>query len=295
MTGRDAQETTPSPRTEARRQAQAAEHPDIAHLVVPLDGSPFAERALPVAGWAAAELDADVHAVEIVRGDEEAEAAIRYLDSVARHHATRWDVVQRDDVGAALTEMVAQSPSWIACMATHGRDRTSLAGSVTADVLDRSDRPIILVGPAARPVTTADAPVVVAVDGTPRDDELVSTALGLATTLGRRLDIVTADAPGSGAGAPAWPAPRATDPHESVASLAARVAGGGVEVTCGVAEDPACVRDGLLPLLDRTAALVVLGSGPAPTASGKGLGSEAARIVHDAQVPALAVPVPGAI
>ena len=66
-----------------------------------------------------------------------------------------------------------------------------------------------------------------------------------------------------------------------------------MDVTSSVAEAPAGVRDGLLPLLDRTAAIVVLGSGRAAPTSGKGLGSEAARIVHDAQVPALAVPLPG--
>src|SRR5690606_2026135 len=84
-----------------------AEAVAIARLVVPLDGSPFAERALPVARWAAGALAADVQVVEVVpaRDDEAAEAAIRYLDAVAhRHRATSWDVLRGDDVARALAD-----------------------------------------------------------------------------------------------------------------------------------------------------------------------------------------------
>jgi hypothetical protein len=70
-----------------------------------------------------------------------------------------------------------------------------------------------------------------------------------------------------------------------------RAEGAGVTVAPRVVYDPVGVRDGLVPVLDRTAALFVLGSG-----RGQGvpqvLGSHAARLVHDAAVPALAVPLP---
>jgi nucleotide-binding universal stress UspA family protein len=155
----------------------------VAHVVVPLDGSPFAERALPVGAWIAAAVGGDVHVVEVVPcdADEEAEAAIRYLDSVARSHgAAAWDVIERDDVGAALVDATDGSPGRLACLATHGAGRSLLLGSVAVSLLERSRQPVVMVGPVARAVTAVDAPIVVAVDGMVGDDVLVRVALAWA-------------------------------------------------------------------------------------------------------------------
>jgi nucleotide-binding universal stress UspA family protein len=76
-----------------------------------LDGSPFAERALPVARWVAASAGAAIHLVEVVATDEDAEDATRYLDSVGyRGHTTSWEVRRGDDVAAELAEVVAGEP-----------------------------------------------------------------------------------------------------------------------------------------------------------------------------------------
>jgi nucleotide-binding universal stress UspA family protein len=97
---------TPTARPSTDPASFTAEPVEVGHIVVPLDGSPFAERALPVAAWVAGAVGADVHLVEVVpprEGEEACEAAIRYLDSVSRRHrATGWDVVQDTDVGEAL-------------------------------------------------------------------------------------------------------------------------------------------------------------------------------------------------
>jgi nucleotide-binding universal stress UspA family protein len=280
--------------------AFVAEPVGVGHIVVPLDGSPFAERALPVAGWLGAEVGADVHLVEVVpsdEGEEGAEGAIRYLDSASRRHRTAgWDVVQRDDVGDALAELVAGWPGRMACLATHGRDRSAaVMGSVAGSLLERSDRPVVLVGPEGRAVTAADAPVVVAVDGTAGDDVLVPVALGWAARLGRRLEIVTVAEPapaGYGQGAAPRRARGPAEPEAYVGSLVARAQGAGVALGARVVSDPISLRDALVPLLDRTAALVVLGSRRRGELPRMVLGDGAARVVHDAAVPALAVPLP---
>ncbi|HEY8524079.1 MAG TPA: universal stress protein [Acidimicrobiales bacterium] len=282
-----------------------AEAVAIARLVVPLDGSPFAERALPVARWAAGALAADVQVVEVVpaRDDEAAEAAIRYLDAVAhRHRATSWDVLRGDDVARALADAVAGAPDRVACIATHGRDRSAaLLGSVAAALLHRSRRPVLLAGPHARPVDATDAPVVVAVDGTARDDHLVPVALGWAGRLARPLVIATVAEPAPRPYERAGAERRAhgpADPERYVDELAARAAKAGAEagvaVEGRVIYDPVSVREGLVPELDRTAALVVLGSRPRQGLPRMVLGSHAARIVHDVAIPALAVPLPAA-
>jgi nucleotide-binding universal stress UspA family protein len=299
MVGPPARDVTPTARPGSGPASFVAEPVEVGHIVVPLDGSPFSERALPVAASVAAGLGADIHLVEVVpwrEGEEGCEAAIRYLDSVShRQRATGWDVVQHDDVGQALSEAVAGFPDRMACIATHGRDRSAaVLGSVAASLLDRSDRPAVLVGPAGRAVTAVDAPVVVAVDGTGGDDALVPVALGWAVRLGRRLEIVTVAEPAP-AGHRDDAAPRRAwgpaEPETYVESLVGRAEGAGVTVAPRVVYDPVGVRDGLVPVLDRTAALFVLGSG-----RGQGvpqvLGSQAARLVHDAAVPALAVPLP---
>ena len=274
----------------------ACEPVRVARILVPLDGSPFAERALPVARWAAAQLGADMHVVEVAPGDDEADGAVRYLGSVTRrNHAASWDVLQQDDVGAALAQAVASHPGVMACMATHGSDRSAgLLGSVAASLLGRSDRPVLLTGPGARAVTADEAPVVVAVDGTPQDELLIPVALSWAAKLARRLEIVTVVE-----SAPAWrrggwpPEPSgAAKPEEYLDSLVARAAGNGVAVVSQVVHDPVSVREGLVSLLDRTAALVVLGSRHRPSEAQPVLGTHAARIVHDLSIPALAVPVP---
>jgi nucleotide-binding universal stress UspA family protein len=231
---------------------------------------------------------ADIHLVEVVpAGDEEAaENATRYLDSACRrHHAATWYVVQGDEVGDALDAEVTRAPARLACLATHGRGRTATVGSVAVSLLERSRRPVLLVGPVARAVTARDAPVVAAIDGTARDVRLVSVALGWAARLGRRLDIVTVAEPG----------PRdVADVEGYVRSAATRAEGCGVPVGTRVVREAIDVCDGLVALLDRTSALVVLGTPVRPRVGPLPSGSDATSMVHDAAVPALVVPFPPA-
>jgi nucleotide-binding universal stress UspA family protein len=300
MVGSTARDATPSGRPGNEPAPFITVPVEVGHVIVPLDGSPFAERALPVAAWVAAALGADVHLVEVVprdEGEEGCEGAIRYLDSVSRHYrASGWDVVEDNDVGQALAETVAGSPGRVTCLATHGRDRSAaVLGSVAASLLERSDRPAVLVGPEGRAVTAADAPVVVAVDGTGRDEALVPVALGWAARLGRRLEIVTVAEPTPAAHREGTAPRRArglAEPQRYVESLVSRARGAGVTVASRVVYDPVGVRDGLVPLLDRTAALVVLGSRRRGGVPRMVLGSHAGRVVHDAAVPAVAVPLP---
>jgi nucleotide-binding universal stress UspA family protein len=291
-------DTTPPVRRDADPASFAAEPVNIGHIVVPLDGSPFAERALGVGQWVATALGADVHLLEVVASgdDEGAEGAIRYIDSVSRRcHAASWDVVQRTDVAEALAEAVAGTSGRLACLATHGRGRSATVGSVAVSLLDRITEPVMLVGPGARAVTAIDARVVVAVDGTTHDLAVVPFALGWAARLARQLDIVAVAEPAHPAcqetGTRGLPqSPRELDDY--VESLAAGAQGSRVRVVSRVVRDAVSVRAGLAPLLDRTAALVVLGSSYHEAAGRMAPNSRSASIVHDASVPALVVPLP---
>jgi nucleotide-binding universal stress UspA family protein len=154
----------------------------------------------------------------------------------------------------------------------------------------------MLVGPQARPPCADDAPVVVAVDGTRDDRTVVRIAGEWARRMRWRLVVVTV----------AEPAPRPfrsdrqvrrsrgpADPEAYVAHLAADVGAGAANtvVDVRVVYDPISVRNGVARLVDRTASLLVLGTHRRTRALRAVLGSHAARIVHDIEVPALVVPL----
>jgi nucleotide-binding universal stress UspA family protein len=270
---------------------------DVRRLVVSLDGSPFAERALPVAAWTADALGVRTHLVQVVSTDEEPEPVIRYLDSVARHHnATSWDVLVGDDVSAEVVGTLDTDHPSLPCLATHGRDRSAtVLGSVAADVVERASGPVMLAGPQARPSRVADAPVVAAVAGTEDDVEVVEVALGWAAATGRRLVLATVAEPAPDRYRDDRPMRRAhgpADPEGYLEGLVERAAGAGVDVVGQVAYDPVSVRDGLVDLVGGSAALVVLGTHHRSRPSRTLRGSHAARIMHDLRVPALLVPLP---
>jgi nucleotide-binding universal stress UspA family protein len=266
-----------------------------ARIVVPVDGSPFAERALPVAAWLAQAIGVPIHLLEVVRPGQ-AERVMHQLDGLARRYAAAsWDATPGDNPAAAIVATTGGERPGLACLATHGRDRSAaVLGSVAAAVLDRSTEPVLLVGPKARPASAADAPIMVAVDGAPDDAAVVGVARDWAVLLGRRLVVATVAEPVPPSFRESRPLHRARgpdDPEGYVAGLAGEVVGTGCPVETRVAYDPLSVRSGLVDLVDRTAAWLVVGSHRRTRPLRALLGSHAARVVHDVEVPALVVPL----
>ena len=268
----------------------------VTRIIVPVDESPLAERALPVAAWLAQAIGAPMHLVEVVRPDDVARAS-RYLDALARRHgAASWDASPGDDPAAAIVAATDVDGPGLACLATQGRDRSAaVLGSVAAAVLNRASDPVLLVGRKARPSYAGDAPVVVAVDGTPQDKVPVGVARHWASRLGRRLVVATVAEPVPGSfreGRPLHRARGPDDPEGYVAALAADVAQAGTcAVDTQVVYDPISVRAGLVRFVDRMAALLVTGSHRRGRPLRALVGSHTARIVHDVEVPALVVPL----
>ena len=99
-------------------------------------------------------------------------------------------------------------------------------------------------------------------------------------------------------GPPGAPARGPADPEgylnrlavDAAAHQAAARGGLGV-VNTRVVYDPVSVRDGVVRFVDRTAALLVLGTHRRTRPLRAVLGSHAARIVHDIEVAALVVPL----
>jgi nucleotide-binding universal stress UspA family protein len=157
--------------------------PPAARLLVPLDGSPFAEAALATAVdvlgpsgelillsvvAAAEHAQRDEHYRVIAYLDQVQEALEReardYLNSVARrivrdHPGTRLRVEVR--VGKPAEGIATAAGTELAdvvVMSTHGRTgvRRAVTGSVAGAVLRTSHTPVLMVHPVAEPGQTAD-------------------------------------------------------------------------------------------------------------------------------------------
>ena len=169
-------------------------------ILVPLDGSPTAAVALPVAKTLARTVHADLLLLRVVRDEDqgperdrrEMEDAQRSLARIAAELAgTGLQVSTLVRRGAAAEEILgaaAERRANLVVMATHGRSGLPRAalGSVAERVLAGSPAPVVLVRPGGRRVAHVRT-VLVPVDGTPGGALALSAALGLARAAGARI------------------------------------------------------------------------------------------------------------
>ena len=155
-------------------------------LIVPLDGSPDAERAVGPAATLARALGADIRLVS-AEWDGGAPRAGRYLNAVAALCGvsvidTR--VVADVEPVRAIDAVVAESPEPAVVMATHGRGAVGAAvlGSVASGVVREVDAPVVLVGPNVLNVDAFET-LVVPLDGSARSEAVLPTAEQWARTL----------------------------------------------------------------------------------------------------------------
>lgn len=180
-------------------------------ILVPLDGSPFSQSALPFAVEIARVTGARVqlalvHEMFIAAGqdnmmvsplvEERHRAAEReYLESL--RHATAaegdihvdWEIADGPVVEALLTQ--SRQPGMdLVVMATHGRGglKRLWLGSVADELVRRAEVPVLLVrGPAGRSPSSAAKPfrhILVPLDGSPLSESALPFAVGLARAMG---------------------------------------------------------------------------------------------------------------
>lgn len=194
-------------------------------LLLPLDGSPLAARALPFAATLAARgraklvLFRALPAAGAVSGwplstPEEADADGASGDAIADLQALAESLraeglaayaypfpLYYDDVAEAILTARKQQRADLVVMSTHGRGGLGrwLYGSVADEVLRRSDVPVLLI-PAAcdRPLPEPgdDPPrVLVPLDGTPLAEAALAPAVTLAETLHAEIHLLRVVAP----------------------------------------------------------------------------------------------------
>jgi len=177
-------------------------------VLVPLDGSPTAEMALPTARALASALGAQVNLLRVVRRpvallDGHA-AAIReaasYLDGLARglsasnvHVKTH---VRSGAVGEAILAEIAEARADLVVMATRGHSGVvrAVLGSTASEVLSRSPVPVVLLRADSRGVAEMQR-LLVPLDGSAGAALALGAGIDLAHATGAHLTLLQVVAP----------------------------------------------------------------------------------------------------
>ncbi len=256
-------------------------------ILVPLDGSPVAERALVPALELARRSGVPLRVLSRVLADDKEELA-GYLADVADRHAAVMDVdtqlVDREAIPDAIAAGVG--PGTLVCMASHGRSHSeALVGSVTEAVLRTLGRPVLVVGPRVpEDVSLGSGWIVACLDGSGLSERTLGPARAWSTSLGLPLYLAQVAEPTTPVAAAAT-----SDVVEAghLVSLAHRV--GGVEGWDVLHdEDPA---HGLAGFAATTPVAVLVMASHGRTGWDRlRLGSVTAATVHQAPVPVLVIP-----
>jgi nucleotide-binding universal stress UspA family protein len=270
---------------------------DYTSVLVPLDGSEAAARALGTAGLLAERFGAGLHVV--AAGVSRAERWW-YEDYLGRLEAgPTTHLSDRQDVGAAILATARSLDPCLVCLATHGRSRLAgLVGSTFADLTGRARQPVVAVGPHVAPTAATLDRVAVCLDGKEVAERAVPVAASWAVRLGLRVSLLTAADPlqtgsrmqrhharSSGRYRPDG------NPHTYLAVVVARPELDGLMVDREVLWTTASPHLAIGQHLDHHPATLAVATTHGRTGLARAvLGSEVAHIIHRSRVPALIVP-----
>jgi nucleotide-binding universal stress UspA family protein len=265
-------------------------------MVIALDGSEFAARAVPVGMTLARRGGTDVRGVAIARNDAEVEWTYkRVFEDSNLEGLDRAEIdflVDPDPAKVLLAKTAADSS--VLCIATHDRPKpvTALMHSVGSEVIERATHPVIAVGSNASVESLADD-VVVALDGVDNAEPLLAVGAAWAAQFHSRLRIVTVYEPVlSDVRRPEHYTRLHGPPGDAdvyLSAMAQRVNDVGLQgLDTAAIGDPIGPAPGLEQhLADRPALLLVLGGGHAHQPHVHG--GVARRVLANAPVPVLIV------
>jgi nucleotide-binding universal stress UspA family protein len=285
-------------------------------ILVPLDGSPLAEQAIPVAVSLARQTGAkvrfatvepplslavmspeavDSHALTL---EEVREQLRRYLASKAEAvgitHGVRTAIkVLRGIPAAALAGHADDQEIDLVVMTTHGRGGISRfwLGSVADQLLRRTTVPVLLLRPGDTSPPTQFHRVLIALDGSSQSEAAVAPALMLAeTTQGSRILLTQVIEPLPPLIGPEYEEEERREASGRLEHLAHSLRLRGVPATVRIAAGPG-VADQIRKLARAEEAdLIVVGTHGARGVERLILGSVADKVVRAATQPVLVVP-----
>ena len=264
----------------------------VHEIVVPLDGSRPAERAVHVAGAAALETGDSLRLVRVAPPGERGDA-LTYLHGAAKA-LLPGSSVGVEVIEASTHHTVAESilavvgrdtDDSLLCMSTHGRSGVGslLFGSTAEEALRRTLRPVLLVGHrCAFPWPGTRGGVLLPVDLSGWDDSLLMVMADVVRTSGLEPTLVKVTHP--------FDVEDAQHPMSGLESAARRLAHLGIETKSihrFASDIPLTIAD---VARSEGAALVAMASGVPAGATRVLLGSVTMRTIHEAPCPILVFP-----
>jgi nucleotide-binding universal stress UspA family protein len=266
--------------------------PKIPALVVAVDGSVLARRAVAVANRLAQRLQAAVHLVSVVRTTDDVRARRRELANIDVAGSVKRMILVDADPTATILAAVDRLPGAVACLATHGRGRSAAClGSVATAMLARSRDPVVLTCPLVEP--TVGEGVLACVDDGPDAAGVIDAAVRWGELLGEPVTAVTVAeaAAGPGCGRPARRFGPGGDVDAFLDGVVRPARADGHRIETLALFDPVSPSAGLYRRLqDRPAALVVAGSGAGTGPAHRVFGTAAGSLVRHSPSPVLVVP-----
>jgi hypothetical protein len=166
----------------------------LRNLVIPLDGSEFAARALPVGIELASAANAAVRVIGIAPTDAELAWTYAHVhDDAKRAGLDLNDVeVRVDPEPVKVLLEIADLDGATLCLASHDRvpPAAKVMHSVGSALIERAQHPLVVVGANAS-IAWLGSDVVVALDGVGNAEPLLAVAAAWALSLQSRLRIVT--------------------------------------------------------------------------------------------------------
>ena len=166
-----------------------------ATIIVPLDGSAFAERALKPASAVAHRSGASVVVLTARQGGVvvEPEAYLTQVAEAAGIVDPEAVVIEDRLAASAIVLAASEARDPLVCMTTHARRGPghALFGSVAEEVLQRVSVPVLLVGLGVPSETPELAHLVVGLDGSDYSASILPVAASLTAALDLDLTLVT--------------------------------------------------------------------------------------------------------
>jgi len=257
-------------------------------IVVPMDLSKPHPAAVSYAEALAGRCGAGIRLVTVVspgRDREEGEETLANLREYVAGDQVASEVLVSNDVAGAVLEATGDGD--LLCLETRARGPLSaiVVGSVAGDVLRRATRPVLLVGPSARPDPSL-ARLLVCIDGPDAAGALVPAVAEWARRLHILPRVASVWVPG---GLHRFPGPEAAS--DCVRAAADGLAAGiGVDVDWEVLRAPAAPAAIVDDAVRHLASLIVVAVRPRPHLQ-RALGSVAIAVAHAAEAAVLAVPL----
>lgn len=274
-------------------------------ILVPLDGSSTAERALPLANVLATAYGAQIRLLHVAgeaegvkKPDDVTEAGSRFAsyanEAVARAGVTAPIAAVETVPGKAADAILeAVGDARMIAIATHGRGgfKAAFIGSVADKVLHGAHVPVAVVSGAEGPVELGNGPVLVTLDGSEESERALPVARELARLLDRKVVLVRGFTllPPVTLDVAYYPPNYVDELEESARAYLQSMAESGEEILLVNGPPAEAITDAANRL---DASLTVMESGGKGLARRIALGSTTDRVVHMLRRPILIVPPP---